>query len=277
MSELVEIQGRRLGKTEASAPHAMLRDFVDMERYEATTVIPANVVNSLDANGQPVVLAMYGNDKQGDCTIAGIGNILRVDSLDALEITDGDVEAAYVAVTGQEGAAYDPATGANDNGCNEVDVLDFWTGSGVGGNRLLGHAGVDYSSDREIRMALHLCGPLYPGWQLSTDQQTQPIWQPGRARPGSWGGHCAPIADYYTAIPAGLVVGGTPIPSGVYRRILSLMTWGGYRPCDGNYVNFACDELHALMTDAWLARNEANPAINVSALKTYFGTLTAER
>jgi hypothetical protein len=269
-----------LGKADAKPAHAMLEDFVDFERAYAEDPASANVINSVTTSGghgQAVTLAMYLNAKLGCCTFSGIGNILRVDSSDATEISDEDVETGYIAVTTEEGNAYDPATGANaDAGCAEIDVLDYCVKTGVGGNKILGHAAVNAANDKQRRQALYMCGPLYPGWQLSTDQQTQEIWAAGPAAAGSWGGHCAPISDEYTDLAAvGYVINGIQIPKNI-SEILALLTWGSYKLARGNYVPFACDELHALLTPAWLARNRNNPAVNVSAVESYFATLTKE-
>lgn len=258
----------RLGKQDAKPPHAMLEEFVDFEMLDATDPLPANIVNSTDQTGRTIALAMYLNDRQGDCTCAGAGNILRIDSDGQLQISDAAVETGYVAVTGEEGAAFNPATGANDNGCAELDVLDYWVKVGFGGDKLLGHAGVRVANIAQQRRALHLCGPLYPGYQLSTDQQSQPIWMPGPAAPGSWGGHCPPLVDWYTQIPPNLVIGGVPIAANL-GQILAFATWGALKPGTEPYIPFACDEVHALITDVWLKRNAGNPAINMAALTAY--------
>jgi hypothetical protein len=258
----------RLGKQDAKPPHVLLEEFVDFEMLDATDPLPANIINSQDANGQTIALAMYLNDRQGCCTCAGAGNILRIDSDGETQITDDNVETGYVAVTTEEGAAFNPATGANDNGCAEIDVLDYWVSTGFGGDKLLGHAGIKVANIPQIRRALHLTGALYPGFQLSTDQQTQQIWAPGPAAPGSWGGHCPPLVDWYTQIPAGLTIGGVPIPASL-GQVLAFATWGALKPGTEPYVPFACDEMHCLITDAWLKRNESNPAINMTALKAY--------
>jgi hypothetical protein len=270
----------KLGKADAKAPHAMLEDFVDFERLYVEDPAPKNVINSVTAGGGPsqaAQLAMYLNDKLGDCTIAGVGNILRVDSSDSVEISDEDVQSAYIAVTSEEGNAYDPESGANaDAGCAEVDVLDYWTKVGIGGNKLLGHAALRADNAKQRHQALYMCGPLYPGWQLSTDQQTQEIWGKGSAASGSWGGHCAPVSDEYTDLEAvGWVINQIHIPKDI-GEILALLTWGGYKLARGNFVPFACDELHAPITTAWLARNQNNPAVDVAAIESYFKTLTPE-
>lgn len=274
----------RLGKKDAAAPHAMAEEFIDFEQAEATILVPANIINSSTTTGGPaeaIQLAMYLNDKQGCCTCAGLGNKLRVDSNDSTEVTDDDVETVYVGVTGEEGAAYDPATGDNDNGCVEIDVLDWATTKGIGGVKILGHAGIKATNDQQRRMALYLLGALYSGEQLSTDQQTQQIWQPGKAPAGSWGGHCTIHVDEYTEIPDGLVIGGVPIPKDIPGGFaFAIGTWGAYKPCAGNYIPFAYDELHALFTQQWLDRVKTDPVlskiVDVSKIEAFFKTLQPE-
>lgn len=268
---------RRLGKKPPKRPHAMLAEFVDVERILVEA--PANVINSAtSAMGKPmsIKLAMYLNDREGDCTCAGAGNILRIASNGKLRLTDNQVQDAYVAVTGDEGAAFDPETGDNDNGCVELDVLDYWTKHGIGGDRLLGHAGINANDPEEIRAALYMTGPLYPGWSLATDQQNQKIWMPGKARAGSWGGHCAPICDLWTRIPQGLKIAGVPIPTDGKQPVFNVLTWKQYKACWYSFIGFACDELHALMTKSWLERNQGNPALDTAKLDAYFKTLRKE-
>lgn len=267
-----------LGKKEAVLNPRMIAEFLDIEKAQTALDIPANIINSTaTAGGTPmsIALAMYLNDQEGDCTIAGVGNILRVDSNGQIQIADADVQTGYVDVTKIEGAAFDPSTKANDNGCVELDVLDYWVKVGVGGNKLLGHAGVKMTDDVQRRTVLHLCGPIYPGWQLSTDQQSQQIWQPGAAAAGSWGGHCAPICDEWTQLPSGLVIGGVAIDPSL-GCVFNVLTWQQYKACLLSYLAFACDEGHALITDAWVEKAKALGLIDEPALDAYLKTLQPE-
>lgn len=280
MQRLHDPDTHRLGKKEAVKPHAMLSDFVDFEKAQAAITVPANIVNSaVSADGPPmsIALAMYLNDREGDCTCAGVANTLRLNSNGSKQVTDDDVQAAYVAVTAKEnsGQGYNPQTGANDNGCIEVDVLDYWVASGVGGDKLLGHAGVDMTNEQQWRMALYLSGSLYPGWALSTDQQSQQIWDKGAAAAGSWGGHCAPIVDHWTQIPTGLVIGGATIDSSL-GEVFNVATWGGYKACAKGFIPFACDEGHVLITDAWLPKAQQLGIIDQAGLDAYLKTLQSE-
>jgi len=273
-----------LGKQAAKPPHVMLRELVDFEKLLATVKIPPNIINSCTAAhpGVPfaVALAMYLNDREGDCTCAGEANIIRVNSDGQDDPTDDEVQTKYIRITGEEGAAYNPQTGENDNGCVEIDVLDDWVQNPMAGQKLLGHAGVDPKNDEEYRASLYLTGSIYPGWALSTDQQSQPIWQAGSAPAGSWGGHCAPILDDWTEIPDGLVIGGVPIPKSV-GRVFDVATWQQYKPCLGGetkhgFIRFACDEMHALILPAWVDKAKTLDVVDEQKLEAYLKTLQPE-
>ena len=246
-----------LGKGKAKPPRLSIAKYLDVEA--ALAQAPANVVNS---KNQSIALAMYMNDTLGDCTCAGIGNTLRVNSQGQQELADSDVESAYVAVTTEEGDAYDPATGANaDAGCAEIDVLDYWVKTGVGGDKLAGHAGVDMKNADEVKAVCYLFGSIYPGWQLSTAQQSQQVWDVDKShdgKPGSWGGHCAPIFDILT-------------------DAAWLGTWGAYKQTTLAFIPYYADEGHALITDAWLRDNQSNSLVNTSALTQDLADLSPEQ
>lgn len=254
----------RLGKKNAAPPRLLIASYLDVEQAKRTGQVPTSVNNS---GSGAIALAMYLNDSEGDCTCAGIGNTLRVNSLGKVQLSDDQVQAAYVAVTGKEGAAFDPQTGANDNGCVEIDVLDYWAGSdeshfGVGGDQLIGHAAVNMQSRDEVMICLQSFGSIYPGFQLDVAQQSQPVWE---YVPGSplWGGHCPPIFDAEIQFQGSLVE-------------LLLGTWGAYKPATWKFVAHQCDEGHALITDAWIAQNESNPLVNTAQLQADLAQLKHE-
>jgi len=239
----------KLGRLPAKPARMMLRNYVDLER--ALPQVPDSVDNS---HGQSIQLAIYLNTSIGDCTCAAVGNTLRVNSGGQQKISDQDVLDAYVAITGIEGAAYDPQTGANDNGCVELDVLDYWAKTGVGGDKLVAHAGVDMSDPTEVKTFTWLCGALYIGVNLSVAQQQQETWDYVSGSP-DWGGHAVPIFDIN--------------PN-------RLGTWGAYKPFTDAFIAHQAEEGHALITQAWLDANKDNPLIDLDALLTDFKSLEPE-
>jgi hypothetical protein len=146
------------------------------------------------------------NDRQGCCTCSEIGHQIQawtqiVASL--LTLPDSAIETAYVAVTGEEGAAYNPATGANDNGCNILDVLNYWRQVGVGGHKILAYAAIDHTNKAEVLVGGLVFGGLYAGVNLPLTAKDQiragQAWDVpaggavGRGKPRSWGGHAVYI------------------------------------------------------------------------------------
>jgi hypothetical protein len=145
-------------------------------------------------------LGMLMNDTIGDCTIAGIGHNQRIwskqNNID-YAMTDAQALAAYIAVTGLEGAAFNPATGENDNGCACLDVLKYAQNTGTGGQKIGPYVQVDVSNHSHVEHAQFWFGGLYIGINMPVSAQNQPvIWDvpkgglTGPGTPGSWGGHC---------------------------------------------------------------------------------------
>src|ERR1700689_1515906 len=80
---------------------------------------------------------MMDNDQIGDCTCAAAGHLIMEWTANAgkkmVTPTDAQIVAAYSAITG-----YNPTTGANDNGANEVDGLNYWRQDGIAGHKMGG-------------------------------------------------------------------------------------------------------------------------------------------
>lgn len=144
---------------------------------------------------------MYGNDAAGDCTMADAGHQIQSWTTygqgATVTIPEVDVIAAYSAVSG-----YDPDTGANDNGCNELDVLNYWRRHGIGGHKIAAYAKVDVHNHREIKQAISIFGGLYSGMAVSQSAMDQnqagEVWDRSRTRAGRsiLGAHAVPLLAY---------------------------------------------------------------------------------
>jgi hypothetical protein len=188
------------------------------------------------------------NDAIGDCTCAAVGHAIQVwTQIVAVMLTlaDAAIQAAYVAVTGQEGAAYNPATGANDNGCVILDVLNYWRQIGVGGHKIAAYMTLDHASQAEVLLGGSLFGGLYGGVNLPLTARDQisagQVWDvpaggaKGRGRPGSWGGHATWIVDCNATGPVALTWGA-----------LQQMTWAFWLAYyDEAYVALSADWMNA--------------------------------
>lgn len=147
---------------------------------------------------------MLGNDRAGDCELVSTANLAQTWTANAgreQTIAEADVMGAYSAVSG-----YNPTTGANDNGCRSLDVLNYWRRSGVGGRKILAFVRLDHHDHREVKTALNLFGGLHCAFQLPRSAAAQfrnrQTWRPAAASsggsPGSWGGHAVAILSYNT-------------------------------------------------------------------------------
>lgn len=164
---------------------------------------------------------MMCNDREGCCTIASIGHLVLCRStLDGAPqlIDDNDIQDDYVAVTGVEGAAYDPSTGANDNGCVITDVLDYFKGRGI----LSSYVAFDASNQAHTMFAIDAFEGVDMGVGLPISAQSQEIWDVadpglrGDSAPGSWGGHSMYAVDYDD-------------------KYVYLVTWGAIKLCTWNW------------------------------------------
>jgi len=74
-------------------------------------------------------------------------------------------------------SGYDPATGANDNGAVELDVLNQWRQVGIGGHKIGAFVAVSPSDAREVKEAIYLFGGVYIGISLPLAWQGQSAWK----------------------------------------------------------------------------------------------------
>jgi hypothetical protein len=147
----------------------------------------------------PSYAGTLGNSTAGDCTIAGALRLQQSWTArtrpSALQFSDQQALADYSALSG-----YNPATGANDTGLVETDVLDYWTKTGFEGNKLAGYATLDPRNIDHAKQSIATFGGVYLGLNLpaSAEEQTdagQP-WTVPWLIPRILGGHCVVGLEY---------------------------------------------------------------------------------
>ena len=181
---------------------------------------------------------MMLNDSEGDCTLATAGHQIVSWTANSMGLAmfpfDSDLQEAYVAITGQEGAAYNPKTGANDNGCYPPDVLNYWQTEGLSGHKITGWVSLELNNDQEQAQGNWLFGGLYSGLALPQTAQgqinAQEPWSlvtkhTQQSLPGSWGGHAVPILKQ----SAGM---------------LSCITWSQVQELTQSWLDYYADELY---------------------------------
>ena len=215
-----------------------------MKKYAPNLPAPLAAVTNSAKVAQP--WGMMLNDNEGDCTIAAIGHAIQTwtaNNGNEQTVADADVQTAYVAVTGAEGAAYDPTTGANDNGCQMTDVLPYMQNTGLGGHKIGPWVAVDHTNHNELMLAIQWFGGIYIGVGLPLASQTQTIWTvPNKIRfprlkhqwqPGSWGGHAIFVVDYDATY-------------------LTCVTWGALQKMSWAWFDAYCDEAYGIVSPDWV-------------------------
>ncbi len=187
---------------------------------------------------------MMANDKVGDCTSAAAGHLIMEWTADTdrqVDPTTKQVLEAYSAITG-----YDPATGSNDDGAVETDVLNHWRKTGVAGHQILAYAALEPGNTQHVRDAIDLFGGVYIGLALPVSAQRQNVWSVppggvhGDGKPGSWGGHAVPVMAYDA-------------------HGLTVITWGETKTMTWQFWSAYCDEAYAVLSMDFLEADPTNP------------------
>jgi hypothetical protein len=200
---------------------------------------------------------MMDNDQLGDCTCAAAGHLIMEWTANAQTMfapTDAQIVQAYSGITG-----YNPATGANDNGAVEVDVLNYWRQSGIAGHKISAYVALEPANHVHVMDSVFLFGGCYIGLSLPTSAQAQtqngqPWSVPtqgttGDGKPGSWGGHAVPVVAYDT-------------------RTLTVVTWAALQTMTWGFWEAYCDEAYGILSPDYLTGKNANPqGVNLDQLQ----------
>jgi len=192
---------------------------------------------------------MMDNDEIGDCTCAAAGHLIMEWTANSgkkmVTPTDQQIVAAYSAITG-----YNPTTGANDNGANEVDVLNYWRQTGIAGDQIGAYVALEPSNHTHVMDSVYIFEGCYIGVQLpiSAQAQTQnhqpwsvpPGGTTGDGKPGSWGGHAIPVVAYDT-------------------RGVTVVTWGALQAMTWSFWEAYCDEAYAILSADYLDGKKQTP------------------
>lgn len=185
---------------------------------------------------------MMENDQIGDCTCAAAGHLIMEWTANAgkkmVTPSNKQIVAAYSAITG-----YNPATGANDNGAVEIDVLNYWRQSGIAGHKIGAFVALEPSNHTHVMDSVYIFEGCYIGMQLPISAQAQvqnhqpwsvpPGGLTGDGKPGSWGGHAVPVVAYDA-------------------RGVTVVTWGALQMMTWSFWEAYCDEAYAIISNDYL-------------------------
>ena len=212
-----------------------------------TPALPAPPA-TFDLTGKVKTWGMMDNDQIGDCTCAAAGHLLMEWTANAGKMftpTDKQIVAAYSAITG-----YNPATGANDNGAQEIDVLNYWRQSGIAGHKIGAYMALEPSNHTHIMDSVYIFEGCYIGLQLpisaqAQTQNNQPWSVPqggttGDGKPGSWGGHAVPVMAYDA-------------------HGVTVVTWGALQVMTWTFWEAYCEESYAILSSDYLKNGKTTP------------------
>jgi hypothetical protein len=222
-----------------------------------TTALPAAPA-TFDVSKKVHSWGMMENDQIGDCTCAAAGHLLMEWTENAkgkmFTPTDKQIVAAYSAITG-----YDPTTGANDNGAQELDVLNYWRQTGIAGHKISAYMALEPANHTHVMDSVYIFGGCYIGVQLPKTAQAQtqnhqpwsvpPSGTTGDGAPGSWGGHAIPVVAYDS-------------------RGVTVVTWGALQTMTWEFWKAYCDEAYAILSSDYLSgKNQTPQGFNLAQLQ----------
>ncbi len=114
---------------------------------------------------------MYANDQIGDCTLAAAAHLLESWNSDL----PAEHKAAAVAPPSTDAVvrAYFRATGGQDSGLVEANVLREWATSGLWGSRIGGYVPAQAQNVEQLRRAMAAYGAVYLGVNLPEEAERQ--------------------------------------------------------------------------------------------------------
>jgi len=227
-------------------------------RHDPRTLLMASYVTpalptppaSVDLTSKVPSWGMMDNDQIGDCTCAAAGHLIMEWTANAkpkmFTPSDKQIVASYSAITG-----YNPASGANDNGAVELDVLNYWRQSGIAGHKISAYVALEPSNHMHIMDSVYIFGGCYIGLRLPISAQAQiqnhqpwsvpPQGPTGDGQPGSWGGHAVPVMAYDA-------------------RGLTVVTWGALQLMTWMFWAAYCEEAYAILSPDYLTGQMQTPA-----------------
>lgn len=236
---------RKLGK----APRRIDPRTLKMARYMNLAALPpapasCNLLSKVTNFGSML------NDDIGDCTIAGAGHMVQCWTAEAgkqVIIPDAEIQAAYTEITG-----YNPADPNTDTGAVEIDVLNYWRTTGIGGHKIGAYAALPLSDPEYLKQSIYLLGGAYAGFDLPTYVENAKSWLAptviekirNQTTPGSWGGHAVPFVAYD-------------------EKYIYIVSWGIIVPVAWAFVFGStpyCDELYGILSADQLCDSGLTPA-----------------
>ena len=215
---------------------------LQLARYVTNALQP---LPRVDWGSKVTQLGEMCNDQLGICTIAAAGHMVQTWTANAgsqIVLSDTDIVAAYSGACG-----YDPADPSTDQGGVEVDVLNYWRKTGIGGRKIFAYAAQEPKNRTHVELAVDLFGGCYLGVELPLSAQGKDVWSVppggpvGQGAPGSYGGHAVCAVSYG---PAGITV----------------ITWGKLLTMTWLFFDTYVSEAYCVLSTDWCDGTKTAPS-----------------
>jgi hypothetical protein len=206
---------------------------------------------------------MDGNDKVGDCVIAGWDHFYQVVTglLEGTQknFTQDQIWTFYKTQNPNFDPSGSPTTNgpgsSSDNGMNIQIFLEYL----VNNKYILGFASVDWKNEAELKAAIYLGLGVITGVKLQSAQMSQfnsGVWD---TDPNSSieGGHCIPLVGYL----------GTPDQ-------ISCVTWAKIINCTQPFIINQMDECWFVLTEKHIEHPNFRDSFNLKAFSDAVATIT---
>jgi hypothetical protein len=200
----------------------------------------------------PSLREMLGNDRWGNCVIAG-----ELHALGGYSANDKDSGGIRIANTEETVAQYKAICGPGDNGCVITHVLDHHVSKGlrIGSevHKIDGYLAIDNTNKIEVQIALYLFGPLSIGLLL----------------PSSWMN--SSDGDIWDTTNWPIIGGHEVVAMGYDAQGVTISTWGGLRKI--TWAAFTSsrwlDEVYLKLAPLWYGPDKIAPnQVDVEKLKS---------
>lgn len=182
---------------------------------------------------------MMMNDTLGDCTIAAAAHAEQVWTQGKTTISNSIVVSAY-----EQWCGYVLGNPSTDQGGVEIDVLNAWRKSTLGGHVLEAFIAPQPQNLTHVMHSIAEFGGIYIGLQLPNSAMVQneegKVWDVVADDGGLAGGHAVFCPAYHTLDPT-------------YNQetTITCITWGGLQKMTTAFWEKYCDESYCLLAAAW--------------------------
>jgi hypothetical protein len=203
---------------------------------------------------------MYGNDRLGDCVLAGIGHHEQQISLLGqgieVRVSLADVIGGYSAVTG-----YDPDDPSTDQGTYVQDAMSWWRKTGIAGHQIIAYASIDPADLTLVKQCINLFGAVGIGFNFPASAMSQF----NRGEP--W--------QVVTGAP---IEGGHYVMTGAYDpNYLDSITWAARQRMTPAFWRKYVDEVWVVIDDEMVSKlSQLSRGADLAAFAADFTGLTGE-